>query len=103
MRPTVHDPCCQFDRQTRAYAEYRVFFGLTTASAGPTTVSVTLGREPGDAASGGQNTVCAIQLTTLNGEILEVRATEHHPYPAIDRATELMQAKLQDHDPDRRM
>ena len=102
MRPTVYDLCRQFDRQTRAYAEYRVFFGLTTASAASTTVSVILGREPGNAASGGQNAVCAIQLTTFKGETLEVSATGHHPYPAIDRATKLMQAKLQDHCSDRR-
>jgi hypothetical protein len=95
MRPTVHDPRCQFDRQTRAYAEYRVFFGLTTAPAGTTAVTVTLAREASHA-GGGQDAVCILRLTTCTGDQLETHATAHHPYAAIDRATELMLAALQD-------
>jgi hypothetical protein len=96
MRPTVHDPRFQFDRQTRAYAEYRVFSALTPAAAGTTSISITLGREHDDAATHGAPAACLVRLIADNGEVLETRAAAHHPYAAIDRATELMLAALQD-------
>jgi ribosome-associated translation inhibitor RaiA len=90
MRPIVNDACGQFDAQTRAYAEYRVFAGLMAEQVCTAAVTVALARTTTDGGSGPGDAVCAITVTMCHDGVLEATAIEHHPYAAIDRATELI-------------
>ena len=78
-----------FGRQTKAYAEYRIFssvagFGDVVKTAG---VSLT-SRRPGGAAG------CVVSLTLDNGTRLRVRANGRHIYAAINRAAERIREDL---------
>lgn len=81
MRISVTDIGCTFGRQTRAYAEYRIFssvarFGDVVHEAG---VSLT-SRRAGGAAR------CIVSLTMGDGGRLCVSARGRHVYDAINRA-----------------
>lgn len=89
MRTTVLDEGKHFDRQTHAYAEYRVFATLAGDGSSPRDVTITLTRmEAYD--SSGSPVVCTVAVTTACGELTQVHALERHAYGAIDRAAELI-------------
>ena len=92
MRISVTDIGSSFGRQTRAYAEYRIFssvarFGHIVHDA---TVSLTSRRAGGGAR-------CVISLTTTDHCCLKVSARGRHVYDAINRAAERMGADLRRH------
>ncbi len=92
MRISVTDIGCTFGRQTRAYAEYRLFSSVARFSdvvhdAG---ISLTSGRA-GDAAR------CVVSLTVNDGGRLRVSARGRHVYDAIDRAAARVGEALRRH------
>jgi ribosome-associated translation inhibitor RaiA len=92
MKISVTDIGCTFGRQTRAYAEYRIFssvarFGDVVHEAG---VSLTSMRPGGPAR-------CAICLTVSEGGRLRVSARGRHIYDAINRAAERIGEELRRH------
>ena len=74
MQPVVRADESHFDRQTQAYAEFRLFSRSAV---------VTLSRPD---TIGDDHTVCWITVVTSTGETLHVTASEPYPYAAIDRA-----------------
>jgi hypothetical protein len=78
----------QFDAQTQAYAEYRVF--ATLAPLGNVVRHVTVTLAPADPSGAhpvsGARFVCIVSVVTGPGHRAEVRAKGRHPYEAIDRA-----------------
>jgi hypothetical protein len=97
MRPVVIDDENQFDGQTHAYAEYRVFSGLTTEHASLAQAVVVLTRAAAADDTHEPGVTCTIHVTTASGVTLETGATEHHPYAAIDTAAALTSAALRAH------
>ena len=94
MRTTVLDEGRHFDRQTHAYAEYRVFSALARDECGSRLeVTVTLARLDANG-SADERILCAIAVSTDCGRPSKVRALERHPYPAIDRAAALIARAL---------
>ena len=91
MRTTVQDEGRHFDRQTHAYAEYRVFSRLMGAAGveGDVTVLVALKRLDGDA-PGAPLVRCEIAVAQRASEVARVQALGPHPYAAIDRAAVLI-------------
>ena len=93
MRISVTDIGYTFGRQTRAYAEYRIFssvarFGDVVREAD---VSLT-SRQPRGAAR------CAVTLTVADdGGRLSVSARGRHVYDAINRAAERVAEELRRH------
>jgi ribosome-associated translation inhibitor RaiA len=83
MRISVTDIGRTCGRQTRAYAEYRIFSTVARFSqvVDEASVSLTL-KHPGSAAR------CVVSLTVRDGSRLEVSADGHHVYDAINRAAE---------------
>lgn len=96
MRPVVRDAGDQFDRQTHAYAEYRVFSGLAAERVALVSAVVTLNRST---CGNGSTTsaLCWITVATVDGETFQEQAAEAHPYAAIDRATALITAAIRAH------
>ena len=78
----------QFDAQTHAYAEYRVF--ATVAPLGNLVRQVTVTLAPADPSGAhpvsGERVVCTVSIVTGPGHRAEVRAKGRHPYEAIDSA-----------------
>jgi hypothetical protein len=95
MQPIVRDAGEQFDRQTHAYAEYRVFSGLAAERVPLASAVVTLARSRGDAGASGAQ--CRIKVATVDGETFDAKADEGHPYAAIDRAMALVTAAIRAH------
>ncbi len=91
MRTTVQDEGRHFDRQTHAYAEYRVFSKLigTDGVEGDVTVTVALKRLDGDE-PGASLVRCEIAVAQRSSEVARVQALGPHPYAAIDRAAALI-------------
>jgi ribosome-associated translation inhibitor RaiA len=92
MRISVTEIGCTFGRQTRAYAEYRIFssvarFSDVVREAG---VSLTSGREDGAAR-------CVVSLVVNEGGRLRVSARGRHVYDAINRAAERIGEELRRH------
>jgi ribosome-associated translation inhibitor RaiA len=92
MRISVTDIGRTFGRQTRAYAEYRIFtsvapFGDVVQEA---EVSLT-SRRAGGAAQ------CVVAITADEGCRLRVSARGQHVYDAINRAAERIGNKLRRH------
>jgi ribosome-associated translation inhibitor RaiA len=88
----VRDIGCTFGRQTRAYAEYRIFssvarFGDVVREAD---VSLT-SRRAGSAAT------CVVALTIDDGGRLRVSARGRHVYDAISRAAARIGEELRRH------
>jgi hypothetical protein len=94
MRTTVRDAGRQFDRQTHAYAEYRMFSRLTQHpdwSAGEAQISlarIESGRAPAGAV------LCTVALTRTGDAAVRVHALGRHAYAAIDRAAALLARAL---------
>jgi ribosome-associated translation inhibitor RaiA len=92
MRISVTDIGSTFGRQTRAYAEYRIFssvarFGDVVHDAD---VSLTSRRAGGPAR-------CVVALTVDDGSRLRVSAIGRHVYDAINRAAERIGHELRRH------
>ena len=88
MQMTVRDEEKQFDRQTHAYAEYRVFSTLASGGSSHRSVIVTLTRMDGN---GSRHPVqCTVAVIMSSGDVAKVHALERHPYAAIDRAAALI-------------
>lgn len=88
MRPIVHDEWRQFDAQTHAYAEYRVFSALTAAEIGAASVRIMLDCVGRSGSLVERDVVCAIALITSQGSLVEALSIESHACAAIDGATE---------------
>src|ERR687890_390039 len=83
MRISVNEVGRTFGRQTRAYAEYRIFSSLARFSEVVRDVDVSLTVTvpiPGRVAR------CTVVLTVADGSRLHVRAGGRHVYDAINRA-----------------
>jgi hypothetical protein len=84
MRIAVTNIGRMFGRQTRAYAEYRVFSSLARFSDAVLDVTVSLGPPT----MKGRSVVCRIAATLDRGSRLQVSARGRHPYDAINRAAD---------------
>lgn len=82
-----------FGRQTRAYAEYRVFSSLARFSDVVLDATVYL-RPP---TVKGRSVVCRVSVTVDRGSRLQVTARGRHPYDAINRAADLIGDALRTH------
>ena len=82
-----------FGRQTRAYAEYRVFSSLARFSDVVLAATVCL-RPP---SVKGRSVVCRVCVTVQQGSRLQVTARGRHPYDAINRAADLIGDALRTH------
>ena len=92
MRIAVNDIGCTFGRQTRAYAEYRIFSSVARFSdvVHEADVSLTSARAGGGAR-------CAVVLRVDAGVTLQVSARGRHVYDAINRAAERIGEELRRH------
>ena len=81
MRFSVTDIGRTFPRQTRAYAEYRIFASVARFSdvVQDARISLTSGGTAGAAR-------CVVSLTVNDGGCLRVSTRSRHVYDAIDRA-----------------
>jgi ribosome-associated translation inhibitor RaiA len=93
MQPVVRDDASHFDRQTRAYAEFRVFSRLAAERGAVASAVVTLRRVEGPSV-GDTRTRCRITIVTADGATLDVTASEPHPYAAIDGAVARVEGVL---------
>ena len=92
MRISVTDIGCTFGRQTRAYAEYRIFSSMARFSDVVREASVTLtSMRAGGAAR------CVVALTVDDGGRLSISARGRHVYDAINRAGERIGEELRRH------
>ncbi len=91
MQPVVRDDAKQFDPQTHAYAEFRLFSRLAAERTSVSSAVVTLHRAD-------THTVCWITVVTADGETLHATASERHPYAAIDRAVADVATAIRLHD-----
>lgn len=94
MRIVVTDVARTFGRQTRAYAEFRVFSSLARFSGvvRDVNVSLTLMSVPH-----GLTVSCLVVVTIGNGSRLQVRARGRHAYDAIDRAAQRISDEVRRH------
>ena len=93
MRIAVTDIGRTFGRQTRAYAEYRIFSSLSRFGHVVRDVDVSLTSTAGDES----NALCVVIVTISSGIHLEVRAIGRHAYDAINRAAERIAAVVRGH------
>ncbi len=92
MRISVTDIGCTFGRQTRAYAEYRIFSSVARFSDVVHEARISLtSRRPGGAAR------CVVSLTVNDGGRLRVSARGRHVYDAINRAAARIGEELRRH------
>jgi hypothetical protein len=82
MRIDVQTPPREFDDQTRAYAEFRVFSALARFGAAIERADVALNRAPADP----QAVVCVVNVTRADGTRARISARGGHAYSAINRA-----------------
>lgn len=82
MRIAVIDVGRVFGRQTRAYAEYRVFSSVARFSDMVAAVDVSLA-----APAGGRTVRCGVTVTLDEGRRVCVNARGRHVYDAINRAS----------------
>jgi hypothetical protein len=85
----VVDERNDFNRQTRAYAEYRAFSTLVGRDEVVGDVKVTLTRGPADGTEFEGNVACTIAVE-MAGDFVEVQAVARHAYAAIDRAVAVL-------------
>src|SRR5688500_6254065 len=90
MRISVTDIGCAFGRQTRAYAEYRIFSSVARFSDVVHEAGISL-------ASRGGAVRCVVSLTVHDGARLRVSARGRHVYDAINRAAERIGEELRRH------
>lgn len=92
MKIAVTDIGCTFGRQTRAYAEYRIFASVARFSDVVHEAGVSLtSKRAGGAAR------CVISLTVNDGGRLRVSARGRHVYDAINRAAARIGEELRRH------
>jgi ribosome-associated translation inhibitor RaiA len=84
MKISVTDVGSTFGRQTRAYAEYRIFSSLARFSDVVRNADVSLTSKPTE----GSRALCVIVVTVTDGGRLHVRARGRHVYDAINRAAQ---------------
>jgi ribosome-associated translation inhibitor RaiA len=94
MRIAVTDIGRTFGRQTRAYAEYRIFSSLARFSGVVHDVEVTLASA---SLPHGSRTLCVVVVTAGDGHHLQVRARGRHAYDAINRAAQRIGEALRRH------
>ena len=81
MNIQVTDVARTFGRQTRAYAEYRIFASLARFSDVVREATVSLTPVPT-----GHTVVCSVVLGVRTGESVRITARGRHAYEAINRA-----------------
>jgi ribosome-associated translation inhibitor RaiA len=92
MKIDVTDIQRTFGRQTRAYAEYRIFSSLAAFSnvVRQVTVSITSG-------AGAHSVECSVMVDFETGVPLQVTARGRHAYDAINRAADRLAPALRRH------
>ena len=94
MRIAVTDIGRTFGRQTRAYAEYRIFSSLARFSHVVRDVDVSLtSTRPTERAKA----LCVVVVTVGDGIRVHVRASGRHAYDAINRAAQRIGEALRRH------
>jgi ribosome-associated translation inhibitor RaiA len=96
MRIAVTDVGRTFGRQTRAYAEYRIFSSLARFSRVVHDVDVTL-TLTSTSLTHGSKALCVVVVTVGDGGRLHVRARGRHVYDAINRAARRIGDALRRH------
>jgi ribosome-associated translation inhibitor RaiA len=94
MRIAVTDVGRTFGRQTRAYAEYRIFSSLARFSHVVHDVDVSL---TAASRTDGSRARCVVVVTVGDGIRVQVRATGRHAYDAINRAAQRIGQALRRH------
>ena len=94
MRIAVTDIELEFGRQTRAYAEYRIFSSLARFSHVVHDVDVSLRSA---SRIDGSKALCLVVVTVGDGIRLQARATGRHAYDAINRAAQRIGEALRRH------
>jgi ribosome-associated translation inhibitor RaiA len=94
MRIAVTDVGRTFGRQTRAYAEYRIFLTLARFSRVVHDVDVSL---TSTSLTHGSNALCVVVVTVGDGSRVQVRARGRHAYDAINRAARRIGDALRSH------
>lgn len=92
MKIEVTDISRLFGRQTRAYAEYRIFSSLAAFSnvVRQVTVSLTSGAT-------GHSMECSVLIGLQTGVPVQVTARGRHAYDAINRAADRLAPALRRH------
>ena len=94
MRISVTDIGRTFGRQTRAYAEYRIFSSLARFSDVVRDADVSLiSTRPTETS----RVLCVVVVTVNDGGRLRVRARGRHAYDAINRAAQRIADALRRH------
>jgi hypothetical protein len=83
MRIDVTDIARTFGRQTRAYAEYRIFSSLAPFDGVVREAAVSL-----TSAARGRSVVCAVLVGVRTGTTLRVSARGRHAYEAVNRVAD---------------
>ena len=92
MRIEATDIGRTFGRQTRAYAEYRVFSSLAGFSDVVREAAVSL-----TPAARGRSVVCSVTVDVEKGAPVRVTARGHHAYDAINRVAARLAPTLRRH------
>jgi hypothetical protein len=92
MKIAVTDISRRFGRQTRAYAEYRIFSGLATF--GDVVRGATVSLAPG---ARDHSVVCSVLVALDTGLPVEVSARGRHAYDAINRVADRLGPALRRH------
>ena len=92
MKIDVTDISRTFGRQTRAYAEYRIFASLARFSAFVREAAVSL-----TPATKGHSVVCSVLVSLEQGVPVTVSARGRHAYDAINRVAHRIGPMLRRH------
>ena len=92
MKIEVTDIARRFGRQTRAYAEYRIFSSLSRFSDVVREAAVSL-----TPATRGNTVACCVVITFEAGVPVRVTAQGRHAYDAINRAAQRIGPALRRH------
>ena len=92
MKIEVTDISRTFGRQTRAYAEYRIFSSLAAFSNVVRQVTVSL-----TAGATGHSMECSVLVGLQAGVPVQVTARGRHAYDAINRAADRLAPALRRH------
>ena len=94
MRIAVTDIGLEFGRQTRAYAEYRIFSSLARFNHVVHDVDVSL---TSASRIDGLKALCVVVVTVGDGTRVRIRASGRHAYDAINRAAQQIGEALRRH------
>ena len=92
MKIEVTDISRTFGRQTRAYAEYRIFSSLAAFSNVVRQVTVSL-----TSSATGHSVECSVLVGLQTGVPVQVTSSGHHAYDAINRAADRLAPALRRH------